>query len=346
MIKVSILGATGYTGSELIRLLILRDDIEFKYLTSNRFVGESVSAYYPHLTGLIEMEFTEYDPEVILSESDVVFICLPHGHAMTIAKDAQKYPVKLIDVSPDFRIKDKKLYEEYYQIEQTAPELLETAVYGLPEIHREQIKDADIIANPGCFVTSSLLGLLPMINSKLIETDSIIIDAKSGISGAGRSANVANLLSELQGNFKAYNVLKHRHIPEIEQELQLQTEDNVQVQFTPHLIPIERGIFSTIYADLTQEVTEEQIHKIYTEHYQGEPFIQVLPEGQLPELKAIRGTNLCHIQVQVDQRTQRLVILVVLDNLVKGAAGQAIQNMNLMFNLPETSGLKLVPLVP
>lgn len=346
MIKVSILGATGYTGSELIRLLILRDDIEFKYLTSTRLASQSVVKYYPHLTGLIDMSFSNYHSEKVLGESDVVFICLPHGHAMNLVKEAQAYSVKLIDLSPDFRIKDKAVYEEYYQVEQTASEYLETAVYGLPELNRDRIKPGQLIANPGCFVTSALLGLLPIINSSLIDAQSIIIDAKSGASGAGKSANTANLLTELQGNFKAYNVLKHRHIPEIEQELQALTKQAVQIQFTPHLLPIERGIFTTIYVNLTEKVTEADLYQIFQTKYSEEAFIQVLPIGQLPELKSIRGTNNCQLQIQVDQRTNRLIILVILDNLVKGASGQAIQNMNLMFGLTETKGLNLIPLAP
>lgn len=346
MIKVSIIGATGYTGSELIRLLILRDDIEFNYLTSTRLAGQSVATYYPHLSGLIDLTFSDYQSESVLGESDVVFVCLPHGHAMNLVKEAQNYPVKLIDLSPDFRIKDRAVYEEYYQVKQTAPEFLETAVYGLPEINRERIKDARLIANPGCFVTSALLGLLPIINSTLIDTQSIIIDAKSGASGAGKSANTATLLAQLQGNFKAYNVLKHRHIPEIEQELQAQTKQPVQIQFTPHLLPIERGIFTTIYVNLTEKVNEAALHQMFQEKYSEEAFIQVLPIGQLPELKSIRGTNNCQLQIQVDERTNRLIILVILDNLVKGASGQAVQNMNIMFGLTETKGLNLMPLVP
>lgn len=346
MIKVSILGATGYTGSELLRLLILRSDIEFKYLTSTRLVGQAVSNYYPHLKNLCSLVFTEYVAEKVLGESDVVFVCLPHGHAMTIAKEAKQYPVKVIDLSPDFRLDDVAVYEEYYEVNQTASDLLPSAVYGLTEYNREQIQSADLLANPGCFVTSALLGLLPVMGRSYINPKSIIIDAKSGVSGAGKSATVANLFAELQGNFKAYNILRHRHIPEIEQELQKFSLDLVQVQFTPHLLPIERGIFTTIYIDLKEDVSEAELRELFQQQYVNEKFVHLLDKGQLPEMKMIRGTNNCLVQVQVDKRTHRLIILVVLDNLIKGASGQAIQNMNLMFGLDEQTGLNLMPLTP
>lgn len=346
MIKASILGATGYTGSELIRLLISRKDVELTHLTSRSHIGEEVADFYPFLTGLVDKNFIEVDLDMIFSESDVVFICLPHGHSMEIVKQAENYDVKVIDLGADFRLKDIKTYEDTYKVEQTAPEILQEVVYGFSEKYRAKIKDAKIVANPGCFVMGSLLGLTPIISKGVVDAKSIIIDSKSGVSGAGRQPTVDKLLTELQGNFRAYNVLKHRHRPEIEQELNNISEEEVEVQFTPHLLPVERGILSTIYADLNEGETEATIRKIYEEAYQNEPFIHLLPKGKLPEIKAVKGTNYCHIQVQVDRRTNRLIIITVLDNLVKGASGSAIQNMNIMFGLPETVGLESIGLVP
>lgn len=346
MIKASILGATGYTGSELIRLLINREDVVLQELTSKRHVGEDISHFYPFLTGLINKQFTELNIEKIFSMSDVVFVCLPHGYSMDIVKEAENYETKVIDLGADFRLKDADVYEDTYEVAQSAPEILDQAVYGFSEKYRAEIKEAKIVANPGCFVMGSLLGLSPVVNKNVIDPKSIIIDSKTGMSGAGRKASVERLLSELQGNFKAYNPLKHRHIPEIEQELNNLTNKEVQVQFTPHLLPVERGILSTIYADLNEGETEESIREIYEAAYENEPFVHLLPQGQLPEIKAVKGTNFCHIQMQVDKRTNRLLVITAIDNLGKGASGSAVQNMNIMFGLPETKGLKNIGLVP
>lgn len=346
MIKASIIGATGYTGSELIRLLINRDDVQLTHLTSRSHVGKEVADFFPFLTGLIEQKFVELNEEQVFSESDVVFIGLPHGHSMNIVKKAKDYDVKVIDLGADFRLKDIQQYEETYQVKQTAPEILQEAVFGFSEKYRDQIKEAKIIANPGCFVMSALLGLTPAISEGVVDTKSIIIDSKTGVSGAGRTPAVDRLLSELQGNVRAYNVLKHRHRPEIEQELSNISETEVQIQFTPHLLPIERGILSTMYANLKEGQTEDSIRAIYEKFYQKEPFVHLLPKGKLPETKSVKGTNNCHIQIEVDERTNRLVVLSVIDNLGKGAAGTAVQNMNILFGLPETTGLKQVGLVP
>lgn len=346
MIKASIIGATGYTGSELIRLLINRDDVQLTHLTSRSHVGKEVADFFPFLTGLIEQKFVELNEEQVFSESDVVFIGLPHGHSMNIVKKAKDYDVKVIDLGADFRLKDIQQYEETYQVKQTAPEILQEAVFGFSEKYRDQIKEAKIIANPGCFVMSALLGLTPAISEGVVDTKSIIIDSKTGVSGAGRTPAVDRLLSELQGNVRAYNVLKHRHRPEIEQELSNISETEVQIQFTPHLLPIERGILSTMYANLKEGQTEDSIRAIYEKFYQKEPFVHLLPKGKLPETKSVKGTNNCHVQIEVDERTNRLVVLTVIDNLGKGAAGTAVQNMNILFGLPETTGLKQVGLVP
>lgn len=346
MIKVGIVGATGYTGEEIIRLLVTRPDVELTCLTSRNSIGQKVQDYYPHFRGFIDQSFVAYNPDQIFGQVDVLFLCLPHGLSMEIAKAAQGYDVKVIDLGADFRIKDQQLYEDYYGVQQTAPKLLKEAVYGLPELYPDKIQRARLIANPGCFVTCSLLALLPVVNAEFIKSDSIIIDAKTGVSGAGRSGKVANLLTELDNNFYAYNPTEHRHIPEIEQTLNHVAEGQVTVQFTPHLLATERGIHTTIYIDLTEEVTEVQVREIYQNYYQEAYFIQILSQDQMPQMKAVRASNFVHIQVKVDQRTKRLVIFAVIDNLVKGAAGQAIQNMNLMFGLDQTTGLTQVPIFP
>ncbi|HCT98226.1 MAG TPA: N-acetyl-gamma-glutamyl-phosphate reductase [Aerococcus urinaeequi] len=346
MIKVGIIGATGYTGEELIRLLVTRSDIELTTLTSRNEVGTKVQDYYPHFKGLIDQSFVAYDPNQIFDQVDVLFLCLPHGVSMEIAKAAQAHDVKVIDLGADFRLKDSQVYQEYYAIPQTEPDLLEQAVYGLPELYAADIQKADLIANPGCFVTCSLLALLPVIDQDFIRTDSVIIDAKTGVSGAGRSAKVANLLTELANNFYAYNPMAHRHIPEIEQTLNNVANNQVSVQFTPHLLPTERGIHATIYVDLTKDINEDQVRQIYQNYYQDKYFIHILGQDQLPQIKAVRASNFAQIQVKVDQRTNRLVIFAVIDNLVKGAAGQAIQNMNLMFGLDQTTGLTQAPIFP
>lgn len=347
MIKVSIIGATGYTGSELMRLLVHHPEVTLVHLTARQFAGKKISHVFPFLTGHLDKQtFVELDVEQIKQDSDLVFICLPHGHAMSLTQALSTTDLKVIDMGADFRIKQIESFETYYQVEQTAPELLSKAVYGLSELYRDEIKEATLIANPGCFVTNALLALIPAVKANLIETKSIIIDSKTGVSGAGRSANVAHLLSELGNSFKAYNPFTHRHIPEIEQELNQLSDELVQVQFTPHLLPTERGIFSTIYAKVQPGVTANDIRSIYQHHYQKEPFVHVLEEGQLPNLKDVRGTNHCQLQVQLDERTSRLVILSIIDNLGKGASGQAVQNLNIMFGLNETTGLTQVALVP
>lgn len=346
MINVSIIGATGYTGSELMRLLVQHPAVRLIHLTGRQFAGQKVTQVFPFLIGQLDHHtFIELNIDQIEKDSDLVFICLPHGHSMTLVKRLSP-TVKVIDMGADFRLNDTALYERYYEVEQAVPELLEKAVYGLSEYYRDRIKEAALVANPGCFVTNALLALIPAVKANLIHPQSIIIDSKSGVSGAGRNANIGNLLSELASSFKAYSPFTHRHIPEIEQELNLQTDELVQIQFTPHLLPIERGIFSTIYASVQPDISEAILRNAYLLHYQAEPFVHVLEKGQLPNLKDVRGTNHCQLQVQLDERTGRVVILSIIDNLGKGASGQAVQNMNIMFNLEETTGLKQIGLVP
>lgn len=346
MINVSIIGATGYTGSELMRLLVQHPAVTLVHLTGRQFADQKVTQVFPFLIGYLDdHRFTALDLDQIRSDSDLVFICLPHGHSMNIVTELGS-TIKVIDMGADFRLKDIAQYESYYGVNQSAPDILNQAIYGLSEYYRDKIKDAQLIANPGCFVTNALLALIPAVKANLIEHKSIIIDSKTGVSGAGRNANVAFLLSELANSFKVYSPFNHRHIPEIEQELNLQTTELVQVQFTPHLLPTERGIFSTIYATIRPGVTEATIRHAYLQQYQSEPFIHVLAKGQLPNLKDVRGTNQCQLQVQLDERTGRLVIFSIIDNLGKGASGQAIQNMNIMFALDETTGLKQIGLFP
>jgi len=347
MIKVAIVGATGYTGEELIRLLLPHPDVEIAYLTSRQAAGTPVQSYFPQFVGHIDQLFVAYEADKILPNVDLVFLCLPQGVAMELVPEALNYGVKLIDLSGDFRLQDTAIYENYYGIPQTAADLLPQAVYGLPEINRHMVKGAQLIANPGCFVTCSLLGLLPIIGAGFIDHDSIIIDAKTGVSGAGRSAKISNLLTELGNNFYAYNPLSHRHIPEIEQILSLEAGQAIQVQFTPHLLPTERGIHATIYVNLTENIREDTLRSLYQDYYQDEYFVHVLnDDSSLPQVKHVRGSNFTHIQVKVDTRTNRLVIFAVIDNLMKGASGQAVQNMNIMYGLEETLGLKQIPLMP
>lgn len=345
MIKVSIIGATGYTGSELMRLLAHHPQVELMHLTARKLADEKISHNFPFLTAALkDKRFVALDIEAIRAQSDLVFICLPHGHSMSLVKQLGT-EIKIIDLGADFRLKDIELYGDYYQVKQVAPDLLNQAVYGLSEYYRDEIKGSQLIANPGCFVTNALLALLPLVKAQVIEPDSIIIDSKTGISGAGRGASVGNLLSEAANNFSAYNPLRHRHIPEIEQELS-RFGDAVQIQFIPHLLPTERGIFSTIYAKPKQAVTEESLRQLYHDTYDDEPFIHLLDPELLPSIKSVRGSNHCHIQIKIDARTGRIIVFSVIDNLVKGASGQAVQNMNLLFGFDENLGLEQSALMP
>lgn len=346
MMKVSIIGASGYTGSELMRILVNHPQVEFAHLTARSLAGESIAEHFPIFTGYLkDKTFIEMDLNQIKEDSDVVFICLPHGHSMSMVKELLG-SVKVIDMGADFRIKNIDTYEETYQVDQLAPELVDQAVYGLTEFYREDIKKSDLIANPGCFATNALLALMPLVKNNLIDNQSIIFDAKTGISGAGRSANVDNLLSELGNSFKVYNPVGHRHIPEIEQELNFQSSSQTIIQFTPQLLPTERGIYSSIYANATQETSTEFLHDLYEDFYADEDFVHVLVPGQLPNLKAVKGSNHCHLQVQFDERTKRILVFSSLDNLMKGASGQAVQNMNLMFNFEENLGLESTGMMP
>jgi len=338
-VKVSIIGATGYTGAELVRILSRHPQAELVALTTQSYAGKKFWEVYPHLYGYNQLTCEEMNLPEIMESSDVVFVALPHGHAMPAAREAARRGRKLIDLGADFRLKDFRTYEQWYRVEHTARELLAGAVYGLPEVNRREIREAWLVANPGCYPTGAILALAPLLKNRLIDTGSIIIDSKSGVSGAGRGLALGSHFSEVNENFKAYNVAVHRHTPEIEQELGRIAGEDVAVTFTPHLLPVTRGILSTVYAKLAAPAGEEEIREVYLDYYRGEPFVRVLPAGMLPQIKWVAGTNHCDIGLTVDRRTGRVVVLSAIDNLVKGASGQDVQNMNIICGLPEDTGL-------
>ncbi|PMQ00767.1 MAG: N-acetyl-gamma-glutamyl-phosphate reductase [Dictyoglomus sp. NZ13-RE01] len=345
-IKVSILGATGYTGVELVRILLNHKHVEIVNLTSQSYVGKAYWEVYPHFFKHIDKICVEDDVDNLINSSDCIFTALPHGNVMHIAEKIINANKVLIDLGADFRLKNPKVYEEWYKIQHLAKDLIKKAVYGLPELHRDEIRNAKLVANPGCYPTSIILALAPAIRNDIIKPESIIIDSKSGVSGAGRSARVEYLFCEVNENIKAYSVPNHRHIPEIEQELSLLAEREIRITFTPHLIPMNRGILSTIYTELKSNISQDEIREIYEEFYQREKFIRLLPPGILPSTKNVSGTNYCDINIVKDERTNRLIILSAIDNLIKGAVGQAVQNMNIIFGFEETEGLINLSIYP
>lgn len=345
MIKVGIVGGTGYTGVELLRLLASHPEVEIQAITSRSESGMPVADMFPNLRGHLDLVFSEPDM-VILKNCDVVFFATPNGIAMTMARELIDAGVKVIDLAADFRIKDVNEWSKWYGMEHACPELVAEAVYGLPEVNRDAIKSAQLIANPGCYPTAVQLGLLPLIENKLIETTHLIADAKSGVSGAGRGASVGTLQAESSENFKAYGVAGHRHLPEIKQGLTLANNAEVGLTFVPHLVPMIRGIHATCYATLKDKNTAVQLQSLYEKHYTNEIFVDVMPAGSFPETRTVKGANHCRIAIYVPQEGDTVVILSVIDNLVKGAAGQAVQNMNIMFGLNEDAGLTAIALVP
>ena len=343
--KVSIIGATGYTGAELLRLLANHPEVEIAYITSESSTGAYIAENYPHLAKFYTQKLASMnDMDKITAESDVVFVGLPHGHAMKIGKALAGKKAKLIDLGADYRLEDIKVYEQWYKVEHTDPET--KAVYGLCELYRDRIKSAAVVANPGCYVTASILALVPLLKNKLITSRGIVVDAKSGASGAGRSLALGMHFTELFGNFRPYGVATHRHTPEIEQIYSQFAGEPVVISFTPHLLPIDRGIVATCYADLAPGVDELAIEKAFAEMYGQEYFIRLLGKGKFPETKNVRGSNYVDIGWQLDPRTGKVIVMSALDNLVKGASGQAVQNMNIMFGLPENTGLRQLPLYP
>jgi N-acetyl-gamma-glutamyl-phosphate reductase len=343
--KVSVIGATGYAGAELIRLLMGHPQAELVAITSESQTGTPFHQVYPHFQGICELELASLqDIDEIAAASDVLFIALPHGHAMEVGKKLSGSTVKLIDLGADYRFTDTKIYEAWYKVPHTHPG--SQAVYGLTELFRDDVKTAKIVGNPGCFTTASILALAPLARAGLVDLTNMVVDAKSGVSGAGRGLSLTTHYSETVDSIKAYGIATHRHTPEIEQALARISGQNVLLNFTPHLVPMTRGILATCYATMKQGVTAKQVDEAYYDLYAKEFFIRLLGRGGYPVTKNTRGSNYCDIAWHVDERTRRVIAVSAIDNLVKGAAGQAVQNMNVMFGCEETSGLKQVPLFP
>ena len=345
MVKVGIVGGTGYTGVELLRLLARHPQVEVVAITSRAEAGRPVAELFPNLRGHVDLAFQTPD-EAGLKQCDLVFFATPNGIAMTQASELLAAGVRVIDLAADFRIKDRAVWEQWYGMEHAAPQLLGEAVYGLPEINREAVKAARLLANPGCYPTAVSLGFLPLIEQGLVHTNGLIADAKSGVSGAGRKASVAQLMGETGESFKAYAIPGHRHQPEISQTLGRVAGDGVGLTFVPHLIPMIRGIEATLYGRLKSDTSLDELQRLFEDRYRDEPFVDVMPSGSHPETRSVRGVNHCRIAVHRPLDGDMVVVTSVIDNLVKGAAGQAIQNMNLMFGLPETEGLEQVALLP
>lgn len=343
MVKVGIVGGTGYTGVELLRLLALHREAEVVAITSRAESGRRVDDLYPNLRGHYELAFTEPDV-ALLAACDVVFFATPHNVAMNLVPELMAAGARVIDLSADYRIRDHQLWSDWYGEPHASPELLDSAVYGLPEVNREAIASARLVACPGCYPTSVQLGLIPLLARGLVDPAHLIASAASGVSGAGRQAKVDNLLSEVSDSFKAYSVSGHRHLPEIEQGLSDVAGQPASVTFVPHLLPMIRGIHSTLYARLTGE--GEDLQTLYEQWYADEPFVDVLPSGQCPQTRTVKGANRCQLALSVPQGRDTVVVMSAIDNLVKGASGQAVQNMNIMLGLPETMGLETIGLLP
>ncbi len=338
MINVAIHGASGYTGFELIRLLLKHPEANLVTLTSRKFAGVPISEVFPALRGQCSLVCEDFSESELGEKADLVFAALPHQASMNAVPDLLNAGAKVVDLSADFRFRDEKVYSEWYQ-PHTAPELLNKAVYGLPELYRDQIKDARLVGNPGCYPTSVVLAMAPLVKEGVVDPDSIIADSKSGVSGAGRGLSLATHFCEVNEGFKAYKVGQHRHTPEMEQELSALAGKPIRISFTPHLVPMTRGILSTVYANLADNVTSEAVSEIFNSFYGNAPFVRVLGEGVFPNTLYVRGTNYCDIGWKIDRRVNRIVVVSAIDNLTRGASGQAICNMNLMFGLDETTGL-------
>lgn len=345
MLNIGIVGATGYAGEQLAWILHNHPNTNVEFYNSHNYANIQFSELYGNYNGFIEDKCISMEEAISrLDKIDVLFIALPHGKAFELTKQALSLGVKVIDLGADFRLNSTEVYKAWYGSEHELPDLLENAVYGLCELNREKIRESSLIANPGCYPTATILALAPLLKNKLIKTDSIIIDAKSGVSGAGRSASIASLFTECNESIKAYGAPAHRHTPEIEQELGKIADENLVVSFTPHLVPMNRGILSTCYSSLEKNITTEELLDIYRDFYKGEYFVKIL--DALPETRWVRGSNLCHIGLRVDKRTNRVLVVSAIDNLVKGAAGQAVQNMNIMYNFKETTGLEFLAMAP
>ena len=346
MIKAGIIGSTGYAGGELARLLLQREDVEIKWYGSKSYIDKKYASIYQNMFQITEDVCRADDIEELADLVDVIFMATPQGLCASLINEEILSKVKIIDLSADFRIKDVSVYEEWYKIPHASPQFIREAVYGLPEINREAVKTARLIANPGCYPTCSFLSIYPLAKEGLIDMSTIIIDAKSGTSGAGRGAKVDSLYCEVNENIKAYGVATHRHTPEIEEQLSYAAGRPVTISFTPHLVPMNRGILVTAYGSLTRETTAEEIKAVYDKYYENEYFVRVMNPGQVPQTRWVEGSNFADIAFQIDPRTGRIVMMGAIDNMVKGAAGQAMQNMNLMFGLPENTGLRQIAVFP
>ncbi len=345
MVKVSVIGATGYAGAELLSILIRHPQAQIAHITSESHTGKKISELYPHLRGICDLTLESLeDIESIGADSDFIFIALPHGHAMDAGLKLDNLPVRIIDLGADYRFSDTDVYESWYNVPHTHKDA--HRVYGLAEIYRNQIRDAKIIGNAGCFTTASILALAPLVKHHLVDANSIIVDAASGVSGAGRGLKLGNHFAELYDNFKAYNVAHHRHTPEIEQALKDLSGEEIIINFTPHLVPMSRGILATCYATLKENVSGEMVDAAFHKMYGAEKFIRLLGRDAYPETKFVRGSNYCDLGWHIDERTRRVIILSAIDNLVKGAAGQAVQNFNIAAGFYENIALDVVPFYP
>lgn len=346
MIKVGIIGSTGYAGGELVRILTGHKEAEIVWYGSRSYIDKKYAQVYQNMFQIVDAVCMDDNMEELADQVDVIFTATPQGLCASLVSEEILSKVKIIDLSADFRIKDVSIYEKWYGIEHKSPEFIQEAVYGLCEINREEVKKARLVANPGCYTTCSILTAYPLAKEGLIDMSTLIIDAKSGTSGAGRGAKLPNLYCEVNENIKAYGVATHRHTPEIEEQLGYASGEKVLLNFTPHLVPMNRGILATEYAKLAREVTYEEVKAVYDKYYADEKFVRVLEKDVCPETKWVEGSNYVDINFKIDERTGRIIMMGAMDNLVKGAAGQAVQNMNLMFGLEETEGLKLVPMFP
>ncbi len=346
MIKVGIIGSTGYAGGELARLLLQRDDVEIVWYGSKSYVDQKYASIYQNMFRIVDDRCMDDNMEELARQADVIYTATPQGLCASLVNEEILSKTKIIDLSADFRIKDVAVYEEWYKIKHLSPQFIGEAVYGLPELNREKIKKARLVANPGCYPTCSTLAVYPLVKEGLIDTDTLIIDAKSGVSGAGRGAKVDNLYCEVNESCKAYGVTSHRHTPEIEEQLSYAAGKPVVLNFTPHLIPMNRGILITAYASLAKDVSYEVVRAVYDKYYENEPFVRVLEKDVCPQTRWVEGSNFVDVNAKIDPRTNRVIMMGAMDNVVKGAAGQAMQNMNLMFGLPENMGLRQIPLFP
>ena len=347
MIKVGIIGATGYAGGELVRILTGHKEAEIKWFGSRSYIDQKYASVYQNMFQIVDATCMDDNMEELANQVDVIFTATPQGLCASLVNENILSKVKIIDLSADFRIKDVATYEKWYGIEHKSPQFIEEAVYGLCEINREDVKNARLVANPGCYTTCSILTAYPLAKEGIIDMSTLIIDAKSGTSGAGRSAKVANLFCEVNENMKAYGVATHRHTPEIEEQLGYACgRDDIRLIFTPHLVPMNRGILVTAYANLKKDVTYEEVKAVYDKYYSDEYFVRVLDKDVCPETRWVEGSNFVDIGFKIEPRTHRLIMMGALDNLVKGAAGQAVQNMNILFGLPENEGLQMAPMFP